>query len=110
MYFSTVFARLIVDGKDYGVKPFVVQLRDPETFTLLPGIAIGDLGMKMGRNAIDNGWIQFTFVRIPRANMLMRFTQVSKNGVVDDPPTAQLAYGALMFGRRTLIIGRKAVL
>ena len=44
---STVFANLIVDGKRYGVKPFVVPLRDPETFSLLPGVTIGDVGMKM---------------------------------------------------------------
>ena len=65
--FRTVFARLIVDGKDYGVKPFVVPLRNPETFDLLPGVAIGDIGMKMGRNSIDNGWMQFTYCRIPRS-------------------------------------------
>lgn len=38
---------MIIDGKNYGVKPFVVQLRDPETFALLPGINIGDCGAKM---------------------------------------------------------------
>lgn len=74
---STVFANLIVDGKRYGVKPFVVPLRDPQTFLLLPGITIGDCGAKMGRNAIDNGWIQFTHVRIPRTHMLMKYTKVS---------------------------------
>lgn len=44
---ATVFANLVVDGKRYGVKPFVVPLRDLETFVLLPGIAIGDCGSKM---------------------------------------------------------------
>lgn len=38
---------MIIDGKNYGVKPFVVQLRDPETYALLPGINIGDCGAKM---------------------------------------------------------------
>jgi alkylation response protein AidB-like acyl-CoA dehydrogenase len=42
-----VYARLIVKGKDYGVKTFVVQLRDPETFELMPGVNIGDCGAKM---------------------------------------------------------------
>lgn len=31
-----------------------------------------------GRNGIDNGWIQFTNVRIPRTNMLMRYTKVTR--------------------------------
>lgn len=100
---STVFANLVVDGKRYGVKPFVVQLRDPETFTLMPGVNIGDCGTKMGRNAIDNGWIQFTHVRIPRTNMLMKYTKVTRDGKLTEPPMAQLAYGALIFGRVSII-------
>jgi len=42
-----VFANLVIDGKRYGVKPFVVPLRDPQTYCLLPGVTIGDIGMKM---------------------------------------------------------------
>lgn len=44
---SVVFANLMVDGKNYGVKPFVCQLRDPQSFNLLPGVNIGDIGAKM---------------------------------------------------------------
>ena len=73
-----VFARLIIDGKDHGVKTFVVQLRDPYSFDNMPGVTIGDIGKKMGRDGIDNGYIQFTHVRVPRAHMLMRHTQVSR--------------------------------
>jgi acyl-CoA oxidase len=63
---STVFANLIINGKKYGVKPFVVPVRDPETFKMYPGVDIGDCGAKMGRNGIDNGWMTFSDVRIPR--------------------------------------------
>ena len=63
---STVFANLIINGKKYGVKPFVVPLRDPKSFKLYPGVDIGDCGAKMGRNGIDNGWMTFSNVRIPR--------------------------------------------
>lgn len=55
---GAVFAQMIVKGKRYGVKTFIVPLRDPKTFQLLPGINIGDIGMKMGRNGIDNGYVQ----------------------------------------------------
>ncbi|KAG7528732.1 hypothetical protein FFLO_05958 [Filobasidium floriforme] len=94
-----VFAQLIVKGKKHGVKTFVVQLRDTKTFQLKPGVMIGDIGKKMGRDGIDNGYIQFTHVRIPRAHMLMKHTQVSRDGIVTDPPLAQLTYGALLSGR-----------
>ncbi|PRT56540.1 Acyl-coenzyme A oxidase 2 [Wickerhamiella sorbophila] len=96
---TVCFARLIVDGKDYGVRNFVVPLRDPESHNLLPGIAVGDIGKKMGRDGIDNGWIQFSNVRIPRTYMLMRYSQVTPEGKVIEPPLAQLTYGALINGR-----------
>ncbi|KAE8542005.1 acyl-coenzyme A oxidase 1 [Cryptococcus gattii VGV] len=100
---AAVFAQMIVDGKQYGVKTFVTQLRDTKTFQLLPGITIGDIGKKMGRDGIDNGYIQFTYVRVPRAHMLMKHTQVSRDGVVTEPPLAQLTYGALLGGRTSMV-------
>lgn len=100
---AAVFAQLIINGKRHGVKTFVTQLRDTKTFRLLPGITIGDIGKKMGRDGIDNGYIQFTYVRVPRAHMLMKHTQVSREGVVTEPPLAQLTYGALLGGRTAMV-------
>lgn len=96
---TVCFARLIVDGKDHGVKSFVVPLRNVADHSLKPGIAIGDIGKKMGRDGIDNGWVQFTNVRIPRQYMLMRYAKVDREGNVTQPPLAQLSYGALIGGR-----------
>ena len=99
----SVFAQLIVKGKRYGTKTFIVPLRDPKSFQLLPGINIGDIGKKMGRDGIDNGYIQFTNVRIPRAYMLMKHTQVTRDGEVREPPLQQLTYGALLQGRTAMV-------
>ncbi|PWN52557.1 acyl-CoA oxidase [Violaceomyces palustris] len=99
----SVFAQLVVKGKKHGTKTFVVPLRDPKTFNLLPGINIGDIGKKMGRDGIDNGYIQFTNVRIPRAFMLMKHTQVTRDGEVREPPLQQLTYGALLQGRTAMV-------
>ncbi|CAN6595299.1 acyl-coenzyme A oxidase 2 [Trichomonascus vanleenenianus] len=99
---TVCYARLIVDGKDYGVKQFVVQLRDSD-HNLKPGIAIGDIGKKMGRDGIDNGWIQFTNVRIPRQYMLMKYSKVAPDGTVTEPPLNQLSYGALVGGRVSMV-------
>lgn len=101
---SSVFAQLIVKGKRYGTKCFVVPLRDPKTYELLPGINIGDIGKKMGRDGIDNGWIQFTNVRIPRGYMLQKHTKVSRTGEVKEPKLAQLTYGALLQGRVAMVV------
>lgn len=97
-----VYARLIVKGKDYGVKTFVVPLRDAD-HNLMPGIAIGDIGAKMGRDGIDNGWIQFSNVRIPRFFMLQKYCKVSDEGEVTEPPLNQLSYSALLTGRVTMV-------
>ena len=40
------------------------------------GITIGDIGPKFGFNTIDNGFLRFDKVRIPRDNMLMKNSQV----------------------------------
>ncbi|KAG0167918.1 fatty-acyl coenzyme A oxidase [Apophysomyces sp. BC1034] len=101
---SAVFAQLIVKGKNYGTKCFVVPLRDPKTYNTLPGINIGDIGKKMGRDGIDNGWIQFTNVRIPRGYMLMKHAKVSRTGAVQEPKLQQLTYGALLQGRVAMVV------
>lgn len=99
----SVYARLIVNGKDYGVKTFIVPLRD-NRHVLMPGITVGDIGAKMGRDGIDNGWIQFSHVRIPRFFMLQKFCKVSKDGKVVMPPMEQLSYTALLGGRVSMVM------
>ncbi|CEP62926.1 acyl-CoA oxidase LALA0_S06e07096g [Lachancea lanzarotensis] len=106
---ATVYARLIVEGKDYGVKTFVVPLRDPETFQLLAGVFIGDIGTKMGRDGIDNGWIQFQNVVIPREYMLSRYTKIVHSGsgvrVATEPTLDQISgYSALLNGRVNMVM------
>ena len=51
---AVVYARLLIDGKDYGVHEFMVQLRD-ETHKPMPGVEVGDIGPKLGYNLVDNG-------------------------------------------------------
>ena len=75
----TVFAKLIIDGKDYGVNAFIVPIRDKDK-NILPGVRIEDCGHKMGLNGVDNGVIYFDNVVIPYDNMLDRFAQVNEKG------------------------------
>jgi alkylation response protein AidB-like acyl-CoA dehydrogenase len=41
------------------------------------GVTVGDIGPKMGYNAIDNGFLRLDNVRIPRENMLMKNSKVT---------------------------------
>lgn len=52
-------ARLFLDGKDLGPHPFFVQIRSLVDHTALPGIEVGDIGPKMGFQAVDNGFLRF---------------------------------------------------
>ena len=46
----------------------------------LPGITLGDCGKKIGMEAIDNGFMIFNDIRIPRENLLNRLSNVSEEG------------------------------
>lgn len=76
---AVVYAQLIIDGKEYGVNVFMVQLRD-ENFNPLPGILLGDLGNKIGDSANDTGFMVLEKIRIPRRQMLMRHVEVTPDG------------------------------
>jgi acyl-CoA oxidase len=100
---ATVFAKLIVGGKDFGVSAFLVPLRDKKGKTLL-GITIEDCGRKMGLNGVDNGKIRFDHVIIPYENMLDRFASVSNEGKFESPISSDNRRFFTMLG--TLVGGR----
>lgn len=100
---ATVFAKLILDGKDYGVSAFVVPLRDKQSNTL-KGVTIKDCGRKMGLNGVDNGVIYFDNVVIPKENMLDRYASVNDAGKFESPISSDNKRFFTMLG--TLVGGR----
>ena len=56
----------------------MVQIRDEETHMPLPGVKVGEIGPKLGFNTVNNGFLGFENVRIPRNMMLMKNAQVLK--------------------------------
>ena len=100
---ATVFAKMIVEGKDYGVSAFLVPIRD-ESGNVLSGVAIRDCGKKMGLNGVDNGVITFSDVTIPYDNLLDRFASVTAEGRFDSPITSDNRRFFTMLG--TLVGGR----
>ncbi len=100
---ATVFAKLMIDGKDYGVNAFIVPLRDASG-KILPDISIEDCGRKMGLNGVDNGKISFNQVIIPKDNMLDRFAQVDDLGKFFSPIASDNRRFFTMLG--TLVGGR----
>ncbi|XP_014508908.1 peroxisomal acyl-coenzyme A oxidase 1 [Vigna radiata var. radiata] len=104
---AVVYARLITDGQDHGVHGFIVQLRSLDDHLPLPGITVGDIGMKFGNgayNSMDNGVLRFDHVRIPRNQMLMRVSQVTREGkYAQSSVPRQLVYGTMVYVRQTIV-------
>jgi len=76
---ASVFAQLIVNGKNEGVHAILVPLRNNK-YETLPGVTIKDNGYKLGLNGVDNGKIWFNQVQVPRANLLNKYGSITENG------------------------------
>ena len=100
---ATVFAQLITKGVNHGVHCFYVPIRDDEG-NFLPGIGGEDDGLKGGLNGIDNGRLHFTNVRVPRANLLNRYGNVTADGSYSSPISSPGRRFFTMLG--TLVQGR----
>ena len=72
--------------------PFIVQIRDMETHIPLPGISVGDVGSKIGYNSVDNGYLSFENYRVPRKNLLSRFTNITREGEFEVKSHPKIAY------------------
>jgi acyl-CoA oxidase len=100
---AIVMAQLIINGKHYGVHPFMVQLRSLEDFKPLPGIELGDIGPKMNYNSTDNGYAIFTNIRIPRHHMMMGYSKVLRDGTFLKAPHNKLTYSTMVYTRNIII-------
>uniref|UniRef100_A0A2S2PYQ1 Putative peroxisomal acyl-coenzyme A oxidase 1 n=1 Tax=Sipha flava TaxID=143950 RepID=A0A2S2PYQ1_9HEMI len=105
--YAIVLAQLYTQGINQGIHPFIVQLRDSETWMPMPGIKIGEIGSKMGMNSANNGYLAFDNVRLPRMHMLMKNSKVHKDGTYEKSPHEKLTYGTMILVRvlivRTLV-------
>lgn len=73
---TLLLAQMYLNGDNYGMHPFLVQLRDIETHQPLPGVTVMDLGPKSALDGNDNGILKLHNVRIPRENLMMKFAKV----------------------------------
>ncbi len=76
---ATVFAQLIVNGKNEGVHAILVPIRN-EAGDLMEGVIVEDNGYKMGLNGVDNGKIWFKQLSVPRENLLNKYGEIREDG------------------------------
>lgn len=76
---AVVFAQLLMNGTNEGIHAFLVRIRE-EDMSVSPGVVIEDMGHKFECNGVDNGKLWFKNVRIPRENLLNRYSDVTPEG------------------------------
>ncbi|CAH1782747.1 unnamed protein product [Owenia fusiformis] len=96
---AVLLATLYIDDQNCGMQPFIVQLRDLNTWKPLPGVEVGGIGPKMALATTDNGFLVLNNVRIPRDQMLMKYAQVSKDGKFTKSGAAKANYSTMMLVR-----------
>ncbi|ORX45655.1 acyl-CoA oxidase [Hesseltinella vesiculosa] len=100
---AVVIAQTNINGKNVGLNWFVVQVREKGTGKLMPGVVIGDIGSKAGHNGVDNGWMQFRQVRIPRSHLLSKWVSLDRKGNYTPAPNPAVMYATLIPERLSLI-------
>ncbi len=103
---AVVFAQLVTRGVRHGVHAFLVPIRGADG-TPLPGVTIGDDGHKAGLLGVDNGWLSFDHVRVPRDMLLDRYGRVAPDGTYSSPIDDDVRRFFTMLG--TLVRGRVTV-
>ncbi|MFT5585834.1 MAG: acyl-CoA oxidase [Cognaticolwellia sp.] len=103
---AVVFARMILQGEDYGVHPLLVPIRTPQGESI-QSVHIQDNGLKLGLNGLDNGRIAFDQHFVPRSALLDRYAQVDAQGNYSSPINSAGRRFFTMIG--TLVGGRVSV-
>ena len=74
-----VFAQLYVGGKNEGIHGVLVRCRNDD-LSPVPGVTVEDMGHKMGLNGVDNAKLTFDNVRVPRENLLNKYSDIDEKG------------------------------
>merc|ERR1719427_1914547 len=76
---AVVMAQLSVKGVNQGIHAILVRIRDDNLETI-PGVTIEDMGHRMGLNGVDNAKLTFDQVRVPRENLLNKYSDTTPEG------------------------------
>ena len=80
-----------------------MPIRSLENHVPFPGIEVGDIGTKLGYNAMDNGYLSFNQYRTPRENLLSRFVHVDVQGNFEVKGDPRAMYQIMMLTRVSLM-------
>mmetsp|Transcript_10782 Transcript_10782/g.18481 ORF Transcript_10782/g.18481 Transcript_10782/m.18481 type:complete len:472 (+) Transcript_10782:143-1558(+) len=100
---SVVVADLRLGAKSYGPHAFFIDFR--RNGEVVPGVMLGDMGKKTVGNDLDNAWIMFHNVKVPKSALLNRYSDIIDNKYVAKDRSRPVFH---MIGQR-LFSGRVAV-
>lgn len=100
---TVVVADLLIDGKSLGPHAFLMSLR--ENGEQVKGVTTGDMGRKTIGNDLDNAWIKFDQVKLPKNALLNRYADIEGSEYVQKVKGMPVFH---MIGQR-LFTGRVAV-
>jgi len=100
---TVVMADMRISGKSFCPHAFVMSLR--EGGLVVPGVTLGDMGKKTIGNDLDNAWIAFDNVKLPKSALLSRFCDIEGDKYVQRVKDLPVFH---MIGQR-LFTGRVAV-
>mmetsp|Transcript_36273 Transcript_36273/g.91605 ORF Transcript_36273/g.91605 Transcript_36273/m.91605 type:complete len:499 (+) Transcript_36273:131-1627(+) len=106
---AVVVANLLMGGKSLGAHAFLMRLRSPDG-QLTPGVTLGDMGQKTIGNDLDNAWIKFNRVALPKAALLNKYCDILDGRYVQkqrDVPNIDMIGQRLYTGR--LVIADSAI-
>lgn len=95
-----LIADLIIEGKSHGPHGFLMDFR--REGKVVTGVVLGDMGRKTTGNDLDNAWIHFDNVILPKTALLNRFADVVDNKYVqttDQPMRIEVIGQRLLTGR-----------
>ena len=105
---AVVMADLRIGSKSFGPHAFLMDLRnDGAHGPVTSGVTLGDMGTKTTGNDLDNAWIHFNRVELPRTALLDRHCAVTDDGTYVSKGESKLSNMELI-GQR-LFTGRLAV-
>ncbi|XP_069499859.1 peroxisomal acyl-coenzyme A oxidase 2 [Ambystoma mexicanum] len=105
---AVVLAQLYIKGKAYGMHPFIIQIRSLVDHSPLPGIVVGDIGPKMSFEHIDNGYLLMRNIRVPKENMLSRYSQVLPDGSYVKQGSEKINYFTMILVRVSMLANEVA--
>lgn len=101
---TAVVADLRIHGKSLGPHAFVMNLRELDG-RVVRGVSHGDMGRKTVGNDLDNAWIAFDNVSLPKSSLLSRYADLVDGEYVQTVKGMPVFH---MIGQR-LFTGRVAV-